>query len=236
VHTTTLSFTGALFPAAMVKRDWDISRARAATPLPTLPLKGEGFSPSPLRGRVATRSVVRRGDAPHPTMPSIFARKLRADATDAEIRLGAKLRRKQLDGFRFRRQQPMGRYIVDFFCPEAGLIVEVDGGQHAEESPAHAAWLKSRGRLGQEPRLLHDAILEQRGPGEYRGRGGDDSGGVAWSGSPLPRPGQPLFAVGLSGFDREERSNGSCLPLKGGGGVAEARCAFGDIARCCAPQ
>ena len=66
-------------------------------------------------------------------MPSIFARKLRADATEAEIRLWSKLRRKQLEGFRFRRQQPMGRYIVDFFCPEARLIVEIDGGQHADE-------------------------------------------------------------------------------------------------------
>jgi len=78
-------------------------------------------------------------------MPSTFARKLRADATEAEIRLWSKLRRKQLAGFRFRRQQPMGRFIVDFFCPEAQLIVEVDGGQHADESPARADWLKRRG-------------------------------------------------------------------------------------------
>jgi adenine-specific DNA-methyltransferase len=39
----------------------------------------------------------------------------------------------------------MGRYIVDFFCPEAGLIIEVDGGQHADESPLRADWLTSRG-------------------------------------------------------------------------------------------
>jgi len=52
-------------------------------------------------------------------MASTFARKLRATPTDAEIRLWSRLRRKQLDGFRFRRQQPIGRYVVDFFCPEA---------------------------------------------------------------------------------------------------------------------
>jgi very-short-patch-repair endonuclease len=127
----------------MVKRDWDISRARAATPLP---LKGGGIFTFPLEGEGGNvQRCPEGGDAPHPTMPSTFAPKLRVDATDAEIRLWAKLRRKQLDGFRFRRQQPIGRYIVDFFRPEAGLIVEVDGGQHAEESPARAAWLKSRG-------------------------------------------------------------------------------------------
>jgi very-short-patch-repair endonuclease len=76
------------------------------------------------------------------------ARQLRRNATDAEIRLWSRLRRKQLAGFRFRRQHPLGSYIVDFFCPEARLIVEVDGGQHGEEN-AHDArrteWLEARG-------------------------------------------------------------------------------------------
>ncbi|HVA13484.1 MAG TPA: endonuclease domain-containing protein [Stellaceae bacterium] len=78
-------------------------------------------------------------------MASTFARKLRATPTDAEIRLWSRLRRKQLDGFRFRRQQPIGRYVVDFFCPEAKLIIEIDGGQHADEDPARTDWLGSRG-------------------------------------------------------------------------------------------
>jgi len=78
-------------------------------------------------------------------MPSPLARKLRATPTDAELRLWSRLRRKQLDGFRFRRQQPLGAYVVDLFCPEAKLIIEVDGGQHAEESPVRENWLKSRG-------------------------------------------------------------------------------------------
>ena len=76
------------------------------------------------------------------------ARTLRRNATVAEIRLWSRLRRKQLEGFRFRRQHPLGSYIVDFFCPEARLIVEVDGGQHGEEN-AHDArrtkWLEARG-------------------------------------------------------------------------------------------
>ena len=77
------------------------------------------------------------------------ARQLRRNATDAEIRLWSRLRRKQLAGFRFRRQHSLGSYIVDFFCPEARLlIVEVDGGQHGEEN-AHDArrteWLEASG-------------------------------------------------------------------------------------------
>ncbi|MGH7000341.1 MAG: endonuclease domain-containing protein [Stellaceae bacterium] len=67
-------------------------------------------------------------------MASPVARKLRQTPTDAELRLWSHLRRKQLDGIRFRRQQPIGRYVVDFFCPEAHLIIEVDGGQHAEDT------------------------------------------------------------------------------------------------------
>ena len=61
------------------------------------------------------------------------------------MRLWLHLRQKQLDGFRFRRQQPLGPYIVDFFCPAAKLIIEVDGGQHAQDSPARTAWLQARG-------------------------------------------------------------------------------------------
>jgi very-short-patch-repair endonuclease len=60
------------------------------------------------------------------------ARRLRNDATDAERRLWSYLRARQLAGFRFRRQMPLGQYIVDFACIEAKLVVEVDGGQHQE--------------------------------------------------------------------------------------------------------
>ena len=82
----------------------------------------------------------------HPSrMASPLARKLRATPTDAELRLWSQLRRKQLDGFRFRRQHPLGHYVVDFFCAEAKLIIEVDGGQHAEESATRENWLKARG-------------------------------------------------------------------------------------------
>jgi very-short-patch-repair endonuclease len=51
--------------------------------------------------------------------------------TDAEQRLWFRVRRKQLAGVQFYRQKPLLHYIVDFFAPAAGLVVEVDGGQHA---------------------------------------------------------------------------------------------------------
>jgi very-short-patch-repair endonuclease len=50
--------------------------------------------------------------------------------TPAERRLWSVIRQRQLGGFRFRRQHPMGPYIADFACLEVGLVIEVDGGQH----------------------------------------------------------------------------------------------------------
>jgi very-short-patch-repair endonuclease len=65
-------------------------------------------------------------------MPNKRARQLRRDATDAERRLWSALRDRRLKGYRFRRQHPIGNYIVDFACTEHRLIVEADGGQHAD--------------------------------------------------------------------------------------------------------
>jgi very-short-patch-repair endonuclease len=72
-----------------------------------------------------------------------LACKLRLTPTDSEIRLWSRLR--QLGGFRFRRRHPLGPYVVDFFCAEARLIVEVDGGQHADDGEARTRWLDARG-------------------------------------------------------------------------------------------
>ena len=54
--------------------------------------------------------------------------------TDAEHLLWCCLRRKQLAGFRFRRQHPIEKYVLDFYCCEAQLVVELDGGQHNEDA------------------------------------------------------------------------------------------------------
>jgi len=60
------------------------------------------------------------------------ARELRRGRTDAEARLWQRLRNRGLAGAKFRRQVPLGPFVVDFCCQEVGLIVDVDGGQHAE--------------------------------------------------------------------------------------------------------
>jgi very-short-patch-repair endonuclease len=60
------------------------------------------------------------------------ARRLRRNQTDAERILWLKLRDRRLNGLKFRRRQvPIDRYVVDFFCDDAHLVIEVDGGQHA---------------------------------------------------------------------------------------------------------
>ena len=85
------------------------------------------------------------------TSPKVLlnnARKLRTNMTDAERRLWQVLRLRQVEGLKFRRQFPIGRYIADFVCPERKLIVELDGGQHAEQESydsERTTWLKSQG-------------------------------------------------------------------------------------------
>jgi len=62
-----------------------------------------------------------------------YSRQLRTNMTNAEILLWSKLRRKQLQGYQFYRQKIIGNYIVDFYCPKAKLVVEIDGGQHYDD-------------------------------------------------------------------------------------------------------
>ncbi len=59
-------------------------------------------------------------------------RQLRRDATDAERALWRYLRGRQMDGAKFRRQHPFGDYILDFVCLERRIVIELDGGQHAD--------------------------------------------------------------------------------------------------------
>ena len=75
------------------------------------------------------------------------AHSLRQRQTDAEIRPWRHLRNRGLDGHKFRRQIPLGPYIVDFLCFEAKLIVEADGGQHAdnESDKERDAYFEERG-------------------------------------------------------------------------------------------
>ena len=75
------------------------------------------------------------------------AKRLRRDLTDSERKLWTILRNAQLGGAKFRRQQPIGRFIVDFVCQEQRLIVEADGGQHQDShgDTRRTAFLESQG-------------------------------------------------------------------------------------------
>src|SRR5713226_3911785 len=69
-----------------------------------------------------------------PSFPTLKnrARRLRREQTDAESKLWARLRARQLCSAKFRRQHPIGSFIADFCCVERRLVIEVDGGQHAD--------------------------------------------------------------------------------------------------------
>jgi very-short-patch-repair endonuclease len=108
--------------------------------------------PPPLRGR-SDREAIREGGMPpqahRPVTPlnRSRAKSMRAEMTEAERALWMQLHAHRLDGLRFRRQAPIGQYIVDFVCHECRLIVELDGGQHAESQRdvTRDRWLESKG-------------------------------------------------------------------------------------------
>ncbi len=66
-------------------------------------------------------------------IPHVRARQLRRDETEAEAKLWARLRNAGLNGAKFRRQFPIGEFIADFCCSKRRLVIELDGGQHAEQ-------------------------------------------------------------------------------------------------------
>ena len=79
-----------------------------------------------------------------------FAKSMRKAMTEPELHLWMHLRHQKLSGLKFRRQVPIGPFIVDFFCPTGRLIIELDGAQHYDDEAIAAdlrrsSWLKSQG-------------------------------------------------------------------------------------------
>ena len=124
-----------------------------ASAVSTLSPEGEGKkdSPSPFGERVDTREA-RRGEGPFrrltPARDLARARAARAAMTEAETRLWNRLRDHRLNGWKFKRQTPLGGVRPDFTCAKAGLIVEVDGSQHADDAPQDARRTAFLGRQG----------------------------------------------------------------------------------------
>lgn len=126
------------------------SPGAARHPLP----EGEGNRlPSPFgRGVGGEGGQGHHGPLVLPAGVLRFARALRRGQTNAESRLWAILRDRRLGGWKFRRQQPIPPYVVDFYCDEARLAVELDGSQHSnavERDGRRTRYLQARG-----PRVL----------------------------------------------------------------------------------
>jgi very-short-patch-repair endonuclease len=91
-----------------------------------------------------------------------IARALRTASTDAERRLWYHLRGRRLEGLKFRRQLAIGPYVADFACIERGLVIELDGGQHADRVAADAE--RTRFLNGQGFRVVrfwNDEVLRE---------------------------------------------------------------------------
>jgi very-short-patch-repair endonuclease len=100
-----------------------------------------------------------------------FSQELRKNMTDAERLVWSRIRRKQLKGLQVYRQRIIGNYIVDFYCPKAKLVVELDGGQHFTEEglkkdAVRDVWINNQGftvlRFSDEEVLSNlDGVLEK---------------------------------------------------------------------------
>ncbi len=137
----------------------DMMLPRLGSPLP----RGERSEGSGLGERVS-------GGGRHLYAPEHlqFAKNLRQNMTDAERRLWRELRAQRFSGWKFRRQEPLGAYIADFICHDARLVIEIDGGQHAESQRdlARDAWFGEQGYRvlrfwNNEVLAQPDAVLEQ---------------------------------------------------------------------------
>jgi very-short-patch-repair endonuclease len=119
------------------------NRYAARPSRPSASRNGENaLKPSPSRGGLGGDGVERasqqwnavmQGQTNQRILHARLQRRLRNASTDAESKLWQRLRHRQLDGCKFRRQHPYGSYILDFVCLERKVVVELDGSQHADQ-------------------------------------------------------------------------------------------------------
>ena len=161
------------------------------------------------------------------------ARKLRRSSTDVERKLWHRIRDKQVEGFRFRRQRPIGKYIVDFICLNAKLIVELDGGQHAdaiEYDEKRTAFLESLGYRvlrfwnnevienmgGVLERLREDLLSTHTNPSPALPFAGEGAGRTSVFASGTPNAPSPATRgkVGMGVCEQQERSQDTAKEKK----------------------
>ena len=91
-----------------------------------------------------------------------FARALRKRLTEAERLLWRHMQNRELGGWKFKRQYPVGSFIVDFICLEKNLVIEVDGGQHAENEDQDAGRSAYLNKMGyQVIRFWNNQVLQE---------------------------------------------------------------------------
>jgi very-short-patch-repair endonuclease len=89
-----------------------------------------------------------------------YSRRIRKEMTEAERVLWSRIRGKQLKGRQVYRQKPIGRFVVDFYCPKAKLVIELDGDQHYTESCRQGM---NERQIYDDPRTKDSTIFGQRG-------------------------------------------------------------------------
>jgi very-short-patch-repair endonuclease len=136
------------------------------------------------------------------------ARAMRGAPTDAELRLWRLLRDRRLNGFKFRRQVPVGRYIVDFLCVGSRLIVEADGSQHAESrhDEVRDAYLASQGWKRSRESVLETILAHAEHPRDAN-----------------PHPAGSAVHLLPEGEGVERTAAPESLPPEGEGGAPKAR-------------
>lgn len=143
-------------------------------PTPAPLVRGEYSTPSPDKGKVApaTFAIGRAGEGlkflPYDKRLTALARENRRNPTPAETLLWQKvLRGKQFEHCKFLRQKPIGDYIVDFYCAELGLVIEIDGDSHANQIEYDAQRTRFLNGLGlQVVRYFNRDVLHEL-PGLY---------------------------------------------------------------------
>ena len=135
-----------------------------ASPLPSGRGQGEGAASRKAIPNLRQQNIDITKRRPGKTA---FARKLRVEETEEEYFLWSDLRNRRLNGYKFARQIPLGPYLVDFLCREQRLIVELDGGQHSENSAdlKRTQWLNANSYSvirfwNHEVRFERTAVLE----------------------------------------------------------------------------
>ena len=96
------------------------------------------------------------------TPPHVYevARKLRSEQTPTEKKLWDALKNRQLNGLKFRRQHPIGGYVVDFYCPEKKLVIEIDGEIHNDPDRKDYDWVREQELTSQGVKIIRFTTKE----------------------------------------------------------------------------